>query len=1143
MPIPSGSPESTERPQPNTPWTPGSPFPKQSHYASQRALLRWLTASAIVLLFAGTVSFLWLERERALDDAGQLATRRANKLAQELEQSLTIASKVIEQSEARLKWHPTQSLDELFHSEADADKAALLASLPLPFELHAVDRTGHATDLFAYELADDDNERSYRHEISQLSSGRWQVSDTQDSPDGRVVPLIWAAAPNTQGLAAYGVDLSFHALLKRLESERVPNGGGVALFRLGPGERATLLARAPFVEAHLGQTADPGLSDVLSRSASGVFDTQGQLDGVTRRVAFQRLTGVTDQLVIVYGLPVSGILAGWFALLPFVLGTAGLLALALGYGGWRLERSLKDLSNSEQRFRLASASGHVWDWNIKTGVLRAPAAIWSELGLPIPTPEQSGKQLEAVLPPWDRQRLYQRLRDHFLTRQPFAGEFRLRNAQGQLRWFEVQGQASWDENDRATYMAGTAFDISDQRALEEAQRQTLHRLDTVANASPALVWTSDREMRCDWVNQRWLEFTGRPPEEELNSNWTQGMHPDDQRRCETAYAQAFGARQPFSLEFRLLRRDGQYRRMLDQGLPRYDADGRFLGYIGTCMDITDLKAAEEAARQQTQLLDRVFDVLPDLFFLLDEQGTIIDYKAGSTALLYAPPAQFIGGRVQDVMPAEFAAPFMAKVAATASGTLQRHEYTLPMADGLHHFEARLARLPNGRQLLAIVRDNTEQKLLEQERERLNQFTFLLFGLARNFINLPHEQAREGIDRALSDLGTYVEVDRAYVLSYDLDSGTATTSHQWRAANVVDESEQQPSLLLSDMADMLDRHQRGEVFEVERATDLPEGALRSFLLSRQVHSFIALPLMSHGQCVGCVGFDTIGGQRSYTQGEVDLLQLFAQMMVNVDERHTAEHQVNQLKNELEARVLQRTQALDASVKRLRQVNAELETFTYSVSHDLKSPLRSLEGFCTLLLEDHAHQLDAQGQDYLGRIQRAARHMALLINDLLAYSRIEKDEQRLERLPLLQLVREATEGVAHELESCDARLEVDIPEGLMVRAASQGMAMVLRNLLDNALKFRRPKEPLIVRIAAQAQDHTVHLSVTDNGMGFDMKYHDRIFALFQRLHRQDQIPGTGIGLAMVHKAVENMGGRIWAESEPGHGACFHMELPRA
>lgn len=1143
MPIPSGTPESSARPPSHPPWTPGSSLPPHSQHPSQRALLQWLTASAIVLLVTGTVSFLWLERERAMDDAGQLAARRVSRLAQELEQSLTLASKVIEQSEAQLQTEPDTSIDKSIHRQAAADRAALLSSLPLPFQVHAIDASGQIMVLLPNGAEPVQTPYPHRHDVAHLDTGRWLVDDTQGPSNARVIPLLWAALPNKHGIVAYGVDLSFESLLKRLESERVPDGGGVALFRWGPNGQASLLARAPFVASNLGRTAEQELTGILGRGSSGVFDTRGQIDGIERRVAYQRLSGVADQLVIVYGLPIKGVLADWFQMLPYVLGTATLLILAMGYGGWRLERSMKDLSDSEQRFRLASASGHVWDWDITTGELRAPAAIWLGLGLPVPSPEGSAQQLESILPPWDRERLYQRLRDHFLTRQPFAGEFRLRNAQGQLRWFEVQGQASWDENDRATYMAGTAFDVSERRALEEAQRQTLHRLDTVANASPALVWTSDREMRCDWVNKRWLDFTGRPPEEELNSNWVQGMHPDDQRRCEAAYAQAFGARQPFSLEFRLLRKDGQYRRMLDQGLPRYDADGRFLGYIGTCMDITELKTAEETARQQTQLLDRVFDVLPDLFFLLDEQGTIIDYKADSMARLYAAPTQFIGGRVQDVMPAEFVGPFMEKVAVTASGQLQRHEYTLPFPDGLHHFEARLARLPNGQQLLAIVRDTTEQKLLEQERERLNQFTVLLFRLARNFINLPHEQANDGIDQALGDLGRYVDVDRAYVLSYDMDAGTATTSHQWCGANLASDGGGRPQLPLADIPDLLTPHQRGEVFEVERVSELPDGALRAFLQSRQVRSFIALPLMSHGQCVGCVGFDNIARNRAYTQGEVDLLQLFAQMMVSVRERHTAEQQVNQLTEELEARVLRRTQALDSSVKRLRQVNAELETFTYSVSHDLKSPLRSLEGFCTLLLEDHANQLDAQGQDYLGRIQRAARHMALLINDLLAYSRIEKVEQHLERLSLAQLVHEAAEGVAHELASRHARLDVDIPEGLMVRAASQGMAMVLRNLLDNALKFSRPEKPPVVRISAQAQENKVHMSVADNGMGFDMKYHDRIFALFQRLHRHDQIPGTGIGLAMVHKAVENMGGRIWAESEPGQGATFHIELPLA
>jgi len=236
-------------------------------------------------------------------------------------------------------------------------------------------------------------------------------------------------------------------------------------------------------------------------------------------------------------------------------------------------------------------------------------------------------------------------------------------------------------------------------------------------------------------------------------------------------------------------------------------------------------------------------------------------------------------------------------------------------------------------------------------------------------------------------------------------------------------------------------------------------------------------------------------------------------------------------------------LDRHVARLRQVNQELETFTYSVSHDLKAPLRGIDGYSRLLMSDHAERLDEEGQAFLAHIRRATQHMGVLIDDLLAYSRLERRELTLGSLHLAGLVQTVLAEFQPELAQRQVQLQVQVPDGLRVRADAQGLAMALRNLVDNALKFSRdhPTPALVVQ-AARVGD-AVRLTVQDNGVGFDMKYHDRIFSIFQRLHRAEDYPGTGIGLAIVRKAVDRMGGRVWAEGRPGQGADFHLELPGA
>jgi signal transduction histidine kinase len=307
--------------------------------------------------------------------------------------------------------------------------------------------------------------------------------------------------------------------------------------------------------------------------------------------------------------------------------------------------------------------------------------------------------------------------------------------------------------------------------------------------------------------------------------------------------------------------------------------------------------------------------------------------------------------------------------------------------------------------------------------------------------------------------------------------------------------------------------------------------------------MTLPLTGQDGCLGYVGLDSVRSTHEYDEEKITLLKLFAQMLVNLQERSRAQARLRELAEQLEQKVQERTQQLHDSVQRLQVVNRELESFTYSASHDLRTPLRGIEGFSALLLEEHAQQLDEQGRDYLRRIQRATLHMSRLVSDLLAYSRLQQMTEQIGPVGLAACVRDVATPFRDELETRQGVLETPVPDDLQVQADPKGLAIVLRNLIDNALKFTPAGQAPHIRIEAQIHGDRVLLSVTDQGIGFDMKHHDRIFGMFQRLHRQDQIPGTGIGLALVLKAVERMGGTIRAESAPGQGARFEIELPLA
>ncbi|HJZ81329.1 MAG TPA: ABC transporter substrate binding protein [Pyrinomonadaceae bacterium] len=262
-------------------------------------------------------------------------------------------------------------------------------------------------------------------------------------------------------------------------------------------------------------------------------------------------------------------------------------------------------------------------------------------------------------------------------------------------------------------------------------------------------------------------------------------------------------------------------------------------------------------------------------------------------------------------------------------------------------------------------------------------------------------------------------------------------------------------------------------------------------------------------------------------------IIAALLFERNRRRLARQELAQLNTELEARIVARTAALDAKTH-------ELETFAYSVAHDLKAPLRGIHGYSRLLLEDHAEQLNEEGQFFLATINTSTEEMNQLIEDLLDYSRLERRDLSRERIELQPLVQTLVRQKERQAGGRQVDFVVTVNGGT-VMADAKGLSQALNNYLDNALKFTREVSPARVEIGSEETTRGWVLWVRDNGIGFDMKYHDRIFQIFQRLHRPEDYPGTGVGLAIVRKAMERMGGRAWAQSQPGQGATFYLEIP--
>ncbi len=279
-------------------------------------------------------------------------------------------------------------------------------------------------------------------------------------------------------------------------------------------------------------------------------------------------------------------------------------------------------------------------------------------------------------------------------------------------------------------------------------------------------------------------------------------------------------------------------------------------------------------------------------------------------------------------------------------------------------------------------------------------------------------------------------------------------------------------------------------------------------------------------VAAVVFAMVARRRSRQMAETN-----EKLHEEVAQRSKAEDEVKNLNAELEFRVAQRTAQLQAA-------NSELEAFTYSVSHDLRAPLRHIDGFSQIMIEDYSDGLDEVGIGHLNAIRAATQEMSQLIDDMLLLSSVARSEMHRELIDLSSLAEEVMSGLKER--DTTRKAIIDIEKGLSVWGDKRLLQIMLSNLLGNAWKFTSKQEQTVISFGREQKEGETAFVVRDNGAGFDMNYSNKLFQAFQRLHRATEFEGTGIGLATVQRVVLRHGGRVWAEGAVGSGANFYFTV---
>ena len=432
-------------------------------------------------------------------------------------------------------------------------------------------------------------------------------------------------------------------------------------------------------------------------------------------------------------------------------------------------------------------------------------------------------------------------------------------------------------------------------------------------------------------------------------------------------------------------------------------------------------------------------------------------------------------------------------------------------------------------LISVIEDISDRKKLELSLQRSSLRISNLYQI--NKAILEAQDARIIAKNALANLQKFISFQRTSIVTFDFERATATIlAVRGLAECSIGDGFQVSLSVWHDVIVYLKANPNSNYFvtHLSELSQLLEVA--PSLTIEDLSYLICFPLEADGTLLGILKLWVKNPDDIEAEDLEVISEIVNQIAVALNQALLYRKSQNYAV-ELEARVAERTAQLE-------EINQELKTFSYSISHDLKAPLRAIQGFATALLEDYGVDLDDLGREYAIRLVSSAQHMEMLIQDLLTYSRLSRSQIELTSVDLSRVVNQALERLESEIETSQAQITVDEPLA-NIYGNSLVLTQVVSNLISNAIKFVSPEKTPQVHIGAETKDKKVRLWISDSGIGIKSHHLPRIFQVFERLHGNETYPGTGIGLAIAKKGIERLGGQIGVESEPGRGSCFWIE----